>query len=156
MFPLLPWTITKSRKNLAPAQNGNYPWRRPTSIFRMPPITSVRVQAFDIMGSADIISILGTLGTWVGALRPDLEILLRYIIRQFTPIPSSSQERIVKVLQSIAKDQGSHLVVCRESLLLQQQEINGLKAQLDDVCRLLEAKRTDLSELNVRQFPTRT
>ncbi|GLA00623.1 hypothetical protein AnigIFM60653_009373 [Aspergillus niger] len=117
--------------------------------------TSVRVQAFDIMGSADIISILGTLDTWVGALRPDLEILLRYIVRQFTPIPSS-QERIVKALESIAKDQGSQLVVCRESLLLQQQEINGLKAQLDDVCRLLEAKRTDLSELKVRQFHTRT
>ncbi|RDK47539.1 hypothetical protein M752DRAFT_299433 [Aspergillus phoenicis ATCC 13157] len=144
--PPAPMNNQESRKNLAPAQNGNYPWRS----------TSVRVQAFDIMGSADIISILGTLGTWVGALRPDFEILLRYIIRQFTPIPSSSQERIVKVLESIAKDQGSHLVVCRESLLLQQQEINGLKAQLDDVCRLLEAKRTDLSELNVRQFPTRT
>ncbi|KAI2929569.1 hypothetical protein CBS147320_3902 [Aspergillus niger] len=108
------------------------------------------------MGSADIISILGTLGTWVGALRPDLEILLHYIVRQFTPIPSLSQEHIVKALESIAKDQGSQLVVCRKSLLLQQQEINGLKAQLDDVYRLLEAKRTDLSELKVRQFPTGT
>lgn len=37
------------------------------------------------MGSADIISILGTLGTGVGAFRPDLEIIVRYIVWQFTP-----------------------------------------------------------------------
>ncbi|RAK89441.1 hypothetical protein BO79DRAFT_227650 [Aspergillus costaricaensis CBS 115574] len=107
--------------------------------------TSVRVQAFNIMGSADIISILGTLGTWVGAFRPDLEILVRYIVRQFTPTSHSSQERIVEALD-----------LCRELLLLQQQEISGLNAHLDDVCRLLEAMRTDLSELKARQFPTRT
>ena len=108
------------------------------------------------MGSVDIISILGTLGTWVGAFRPDLEILVRYIVRQFTPTSHSSQERIVEAVESIDNYQRSELDLCRELLLLQQQEISGLNAHLDDVCRLLEAMRTDLSELKARQFPTRT
>lgn len=73
------------------------------------------------MGSADIISILGTLGTWVGAFRPNLEILVRYIVRQFTPTSRSSQERIVTAVESIDKDQRSELDLCRELLLLQQQ-----------------------------------
>ncbi|PYH35085.1 uncharacterized protein BO87DRAFT_434642 [Aspergillus neoniger CBS 115656] len=89
--------------------------------------------AFNIMGSVDIIFILGTLGTWVGAFRPDLEILVRYIVRQFTPTSRSSQECIVTAVECIDNDQRSELDLCRELLLLQQQEISGLKAQIDDM-----------------------
>lgn len=101
---------------------------------------------------------MGTLGTWIGVFRPEIEGLLRYMFRRFT-LPStshSSDEHVGDPIEDLVKIQQYQLHVSQDLLLLQKQENKNLKEQLVEMTRLMEMMRNDLSVLKVRQLPTGT
>lgn len=110
-----------------------------------------------MMRSADILFIYGD-STWIGVSVSEIEGLLRYMFLQFTSFSTahSSDEHSVDPIRELVKIQRSQLRVSRDLLLLQRQENKDLKERLDEMTRLMETMRNDLSLLKVKQLPTGT